>query len=175
MRAGRSLLLLRHAKSSWADEALDDIDRPLATRGLKAAPLMGREMLRRGWVPDLALVSPAVRTRQTYALAAAQWPAVPPSVVDEAIYEAQAPRILAAIRATDDAVRTLLVVGHNPGLEDLAALLAAPQSDAEAAAAMRMKFPTAAVAHLSLAGRWSELDRRTATLEAFVTPAMLRP
>jgi len=70
----RQLLILRHAKSSWDDTALADFDRPLAPRGLKTAPLIGRELARRGWLPDLALVSPALRTRDTWRLVAQELP-----------------------------------------------------------------------------------------------------
>ncbi|MBE0695045.1 MAG: histidine phosphatase family protein, partial [Aquamicrobium sp.] len=82
----RTLLLLRHAKSSWDDPALDDFDRPLARRGREAAPRMGREMARRGWLPDLALVSSSLRTRQTWALVAPELPRDIPASFDDTIY-----------------------------------------------------------------------------------------
>ena len=166
----RTLLLLRHAKSSWDDPALDDFDRPLAGRGREAAPRMGREMARRGWLPDAALVSPALRTRQTWDLVAAELPHPVPAGFDRSIYEAPAARILAAIRATPDATQTLVVVGHNPDFETLAAQLASPASDAEAMARMRRKFPTAALARLTFEGGWAELGPGGAALADFVTP-----
>ena len=166
----RSLLLLRHAKSSWDDPSLDDFDRPLAKRGREAAPRIGKEMARRGWLPDLALVSPAARTRQTFGMVAAELPVAPAAAFDRSIYEAPAGRILAAIRAVGDEVRTLLVVGHNPGLEDLASDLASSRSDSQALALMSKKFPTGAITLLTFDGSWRDLGSGTARLDAFVTP-----
>ena len=164
------LLLLRHAKSSWDDPALDDFDRPLAKRGREAAPLMAREMARRGWLPDSALVSSALRTHQTWDLVAPELPAAVPATFERSIYEAPAERILDAIRATPGDTRTLVVVGHNPGFETLAALLAAPESDAGAMARMGQKFPTSALARLVFDGEWQELGAGGARLTDFVTP-----
>lgn len=166
----RTLLLLRHAKSSWDDPSLADFDRPLAGRGREAAPRLGAEMARRGWPPDLAIVSPALRTRQTWDLAAAALPRRPDVTFDRAIYEAPATRILDAIRAVPDRVSTLLVVGHNPGLEELAALLTGPDSEPDALARMQEKFPTGALARLTFDGRWPGLARGTAMLQDFATP-----
>ena len=162
----RSLLLLRHAKWSWDDPALADFDRPLARRGREAAPRIAREMARRGWLPDAALVSPAARTRETWALAAGHLGNAPASF-DPDIYEAPAERILAAIRKTGDEIASLLVVGHNPGLQELSTQLASHDSDDQALTRLTTKFPTAAVARFSFEGRWHDLAG--ARLEAFVT------
>jgi len=151
----RTLFLLRHAKSSWDDPTLEDFDRPLAKRGREAAPLMGREMARRGWLPDLALVSAALRTRQTWDLVAPEFSREIAVTFDETIYEAPVERILAAIRKVPAEIATLVVVGHNPGFENLAGMLAAPESNHEAMAAMQEKFPTAALARFSCAGEWA--------------------
>lgn len=166
----KTLLLLRHAKSSRDDAALSDFDRPLAGRGREAAPRMGHEMARRGWLPDIALVSSSVRTRQTWALVAPELPRDIPVSFDETIYEAPAARILAAIGAVPDGVATLLVVGHNPGFETLAALLAGPGSRPEALERMGTKFPTAALARLSFDGDWADLGSGRAALADFLTP-----
>lgn len=129
MTRTRQLLLLRHAKSSWDDVSLADFDRPLSPRGQKAAPRMGAEIARRGWLPDLALVSPAARTRQTFALTSAQWPhPLPPADHVQRLYEASAEVILTQARETPGSVDCLLVVGHNPGLEVFARKLASPNS-----------------------------------------------
>lgn len=168
--AQKTLLLLRHAKSSWDDPGLDDFDRPLARRGREAAPHMGAEMVRRGWLPERALVSPSSRTRQTWELVAAELPAPVPAAFERAIYEAPAGRILDAIRETPEEVSALLAVGHNPGLEDLAAILAAPGSDADSLARLGEKFPTAALARLTFAGAWADLGPGGARLEALVRP-----
>ncbi len=170
---GRSLLLLRHAKSSWDDPSLDDFDRPLAKRGREAAPRIAREMARRGWQPDHALVSPALRTRQTWELVAEILPGGISHDFVPAIYEAPAARILEAIRAAPEDATCLLVVGHNPGLETLSTLIASRESDADALGRLSRKFPTAALARFSLGGAWRGLGPGTAVLEAFFTPKEL--
>ncbi|TIU39662.1 MAG: histidine phosphatase family protein, partial [Mesorhizobium sp.] len=91
----RQLLILRHAKSSWDDPKLADFDRPLAPRGQKTAPLIGRELSRRGWLPDLALVSPALRARDTWRLVAQELPKHVSADFAEELYEAEAGAILA--------------------------------------------------------------------------------
>ncbi|TIW68267.1 MAG: histidine phosphatase family protein, partial [Mesorhizobium sp.] len=94
MAKPRQLLVLRHAKSSWDDAKLADFDRPLSSRGLKTAPLMGRELSRRGWLPDLALVSAALRTRDTWRLVAAELLRNVPAEFTDALYEAAAEDVL---------------------------------------------------------------------------------
>ncbi len=167
---GRSLLLLRHAKSSWDDPSLDNFDRPLAKRGREAAPRIAREMARRGWQPDHALVSPALRTRQTWELVAEILPGGISHDFVPAIYEAPAARILEAIRAAPEDATCLLVVGHNPGLEELVASLVGSGSDAHAKARMRAKFPTAALAVFDVEAEWRALGPGGARLVAFARP-----
>src|SRR5438105_2422284 len=111
----RRLMLLRHAKSDWPKGASDH-DRPLGPRGRHDAPHMGEEMGLRGLRPDLAVISTARRARETWDLVAPHLGAVAQRFED-GIYEAEPKAILALIRSIDDAVGTLLVVGHNPGLE----------------------------------------------------------
>ncbi len=118
----KQLLLLRHAKPSWDDPALADFDRPLGARGLKTPPLTGRELARRGWLPDLALVSPALRTRDTWRLVAVELPKTVPAQFAEELYEAAAGAILARVRQAR--ATSLLVIGHNPGLQHFALRLA---------------------------------------------------
>ncbi|ANK74171.1 histidine phosphatase family protein [Ensifer sp. ENS07] len=166
------LLLLRHAKSAWPD-GVADINRPLGERGRKAAPLMGGYMARHALVPDLALVSTAKRAQETWTLVAA---ALPPGITVEntrAIYEVEAAQILSVLRATDPAIRTLLIVGHNPGMEDLAHELVG-SGDADLRMRMADKFPTAALAVLEFeATGWRELLSGGARLARFVTPRSL--
>lgn len=169
----RRLFLLRHAKSAWDDPALSDFERPLAPCGKKAALLMGREMTRRGWLPDLAVVSSAVRTRETWELAGAQLAAPCRTHFTEAIYEAAPWRILAEINNVPDDVGSLLVVGHNPGLELLARMLAGPGSAASALDRLNAKFPTAAIASLDVESDWAELGAASARLTDFITPREL--
>ncbi|WP_027053235.1 SixA phosphatase family protein [Mesorhizobium erdmanii] len=154
----RQLLLLRHAKSSWDDPDLDDFDRPLAQRGSKAAKLMGRALAARGWLPDQVLVSSALRTRDTWRLVADELPVHPRVAFTEALYEASAADILSQIRLADPSSGCLAVVGHNPGLEDLAKQLAGSGSEAKARMRLDEKFPTAALARLVFDGDWSALS-----------------
>ena len=117
----KTLILLRHAKSAWPDN-VEDHDRPLAERGRRAAPLMARWLAENGLKPSVALVSTARRTQETWALVAPDLGKVARRDVGE-IYEAPAQRILDAIHGVEPSVETLLVVGHNPGMEDLASVL----------------------------------------------------
>ena len=163
------LLLLRHAKSAWPD-GVDDHDRPLGGRGLKAAPLMGRYMAHQGLLPDLALVSTARRTQETWALAGAELPDdIARRDVGE-IYEAAADRIAAVVRGVDASVRTLLVVGHNPGLQELAIDLV---GDQERLAGVSEKFPTGALAVIDFTVAWRDVAAGSGVLERFVVPRSL--
>lgn len=166
----KTLLLLRHAKSSWDDPDLTDFDRPLSGRGLKTAPLIGRELARRGWLPDMALVSPALRTRDTWRLVAAAFPAKVPTEFFRALYDASAGDMLDLLRQMDSSVVTLLVVGHNPGLEELARLLSGPASKAAALQTLSEKFPTAALACFVVEDDWAKLAPGSAELTHCLRP-----
>ena len=171
---GHTLVLLRHAKSAWPDMA--DHDRPLAPRGIRAAPEMGRWLRDAGLVPDQVLCSTARRARETWQFVQEGLAATPPVTFEGRIYDAGAANLLAVIREAPAAAGTLLLIGHNPGIGDLAVLLAAPTGAGPGGAGagdrerMRAKFPTAAVAVLRFAGTWHELARGQARLTAFVTP-----
>lgn len=172
-----TLMLLRHAKSSWDNLAEADLDRPLARRGRKAAPAMGAEIARRHLLPELVLCSSAARTRQTLDLVLATWPAPHPEVVfDDAIYMASAEELLqqvhlAARRAPAPA--RIMIVGHNPGMEDFAADLTGG-GDVEARKLLAEKYPTCALAVLTFAAAaWSDVDFGQGNLELFLTPARL--
>jgi phosphohistidine phosphatase len=166
----KRLLLLRHAKSSWDDPALADFDRPLAPRGRKAAERMGRELAARNWLPQLALVSSAARTRETWGLVAAALSGSVSTDFPDALYDATAENILSEIQRTPKAVKTLLVLGHNPGLEDLARRLAGDNSEAKALQRLREKFPTAALARFDFDGKWAGLGFGGARLTHFLRP-----
>ena len=164
----RRLIMLRHAKSA-RPPGVDDFDRPLAARGREAAPRMGAYLRDEGLFPDLALVSPSRRTRET-------WDLVRPALgkvetrFEQAIYEAPAARLLAAVQDVEAPVRSLLMVGHNPGFEDLARRLAG-HGDSGALARLNEKFPTSAVAVLDFAVEsWAEVERGGGRLERFVAP-----
>jgi len=164
----RQLLILRHAKSSWDDSDLADFDRPLGPRGLKTAPLIGRELSRRDWLPDLALVSPALRTRDTWRLVAAELPTHVRSEFAEELYEAAAGAILARVRQAK--AETLLVIGHNPGLQHFALRLAGAGSDESVFKKIEAKFPTAALARFTVTDDWADLDFGGARLTHCVRP-----
>ncbi|MGJ3265450.1 MAG: SixA phosphatase family protein [Salinarimonas sp.] len=164
----RRLILFRHAKSGYPQGA-DDHDRPLNDRGREDAPRMGAYLAAEALLPDLVLVSSARRTQETFALAGA---AIGPVETREEprIYEAPAERLLGVVRETPDTVRTLLMVGHNPGMEDLATRLVG-FGDRYAFARLQQKFPTAAIAVIDLdAETWAEVVPREGRLERFVTP-----
>jgi phosphohistidine phosphatase len=173
---GRTLVLFRHAKSAWPD-GVPDHERPLAPRGQRDAPVMGRWLRDAGCTPDQVMCSTARRARETWQLAQTGLEATPPVTFDRRVYEAPAAGLLALIRRTPAAVGTLLLIGHNPATEELALMLAAvpsggaaiPQPD-DALQRMRVKFPTAAIAVLELGGTWPALARGRAHLAAFVTP-----
>lgn len=174
MARTRHLLLLRHAKSSWDDEALADFDRPLAPRGLKAAPRMGQEIARRGWLPELVYVSPAARTRQTWQLASADWPApLPAASFHDSIYGALANDLFALTRSAPQEIGSLLVIGHNPGLEIFAAQLAGPGSSSDAVKSLEEKFPSGALARFEFEGDWDELRPGIARLTHCLRPKEL--
>jgi len=166
----RTLFLLRHAKSSWDDPDLGDYDRPLAHRGRKAAAAMGVAMAERGWLPDLALVSPALRARDTWERLAAELPAPVETRFETAIYMASPDDLLGLLRAAPETARTVLLVGHNPGLEDCAGLLAGPGSDPEARSRLAEKFPTAALARFDIPPGPTGLQPGGAALTDFLRP-----
>ncbi|TGQ46618.1 MULTISPECIES: histidine phosphatase family protein [unclassified Mesorhizobium] len=170
----KQLLLLRHAKSSWDDPDLIDFDRPLAGRGQKAALRVGRELARRGWLPDLALVSPALRTRDTWRLVSAELPGKTPAKFAQALYEASAADILAKVRQANSSTASLLVLGHNPGLEEFARRLAGTGSDEAALRKLEEKFPTTAVARFVFDGDWAQLALGAARLTHCIRPKDLR-
>ncbi len=161
------LLLLRHAKSSWSDPAARDHERPLNQRGRQAAPLVGDYLRREDLVPDLVLCSSARRTVET--LARLDLPDTTAVVVDRDLYLAHPETVIDMVRGAADSVATVMVVGHNPTTHELALDLAGA-GDPGALAALGQKFPTAALAVLTLSGRWADLDRATATLDCYVTP-----
>lgn len=161
--------MLRHAKSAWPD-GVPDHERPLATRGRRDAPAVGRAMADADLLPDLALCSTAVRARETWELAAEQWGTPPPVRHDGRLYGADVSELLEAVREVPEHVRTLLLVGHNPGLEELVLELAVDGLD-DTLALVRTKFPTSAVAVLVWHGSsWHELGPGAALLTDVVVP-----
>lgn len=172
----RTLSILRHAKSSWDDPALADFDRPLAPRGLKAAPVMGRQMRVLGLKPVQVICSPARRTRETAALALEAFGgAVGPIDYDERVYEAPGRRLLERLREVAASVPEILLVGHNPGLQELTVLLTGGRIPPRFSG-LTEKLPTGSLLVFSLPGDgWSSIGEGQATLVQFVTPRSLEP
>jgi len=164
MPATKQLLLLRHAKSSWDDLSLADADRPLAPRGQKAAKRIRAHLRREGVVIDRVLCSPARRARETLDLVA------PPGevVIEEELYGATSAGLLERVRRLPEAVGTVMLIGHEPAIRELAVGLLEP--DHELA---DRKFPTGGLATLTFAGPWSALAPEGARLAAFVIPREL--
>ncbi|MFB7357611.1 SixA phosphatase family protein [Streptomyces gardneri] len=164
----RRLVVLRHAKSAWP-EGVPDRDRPLGPRGLRDAPAAGRSLAETGVLPDLVLCSPARRARHTWDLAAAELDSPPPVRHDPRLYGADADDLLDVLHGVPDATGTLVLVGHNPGLEDLVLLLAA-DGVGDALDRVQAKFPTSATAVLTWHGSWPGLRPGGALLTDLVIP-----
>jgi len=168
----RRLILFRHAKSAWLP-GVQDHDRSVDERGERAAPLMGRYIAEQGLAPDLALVSSARRAQETWSLAEPAFATPVPKRDEARIYDASVDTLLALVRATGPEVRTLLMVGHNPGFEDLGDLLAG-SGDPVALSRLRSKVPTASLIVIDIeVGAWSEFAAGRGRLERFVTPKSL--
>jgi len=170
----KTVTLFRHAKSGDKDNPnIDDFDRPLNDRGLKAAPKMGAALRDRGVCPDLILCSPSVRTRQTLKLAAAAaWDNPPEERFEKKIYEASERTLLKLLRESPGDVDHVMLVGHNPGLQDLAVTLAQPGSAERHA--LKEKLPTAAIVSFNFdADAWSDLEPGTGRVRLFITPNTL--
>ena len=169
----KTLALLRHGKSNWDDALLRDFDRPLNKRGRIASELMGAEMKRRGLVFDVVLASPAERVRETLVhVASGYGQALRPRFVPE-IYQASCAILCTILRSVGNDVGHVLMVGHNPGLQQLACLLV---KDDALIRSVEMAFPTAALAYLELPDvGWDKLGAGVGHLAAFVAPRTLSP
>lgn len=169
----KTVWLLRHAKSSWDQPRLADHDRPLGERGLRDAPRMGRFLAAVQPQPEWVLCSSALRTRQTWALLAEQWPAAPACERERSLYMADEIDLLNRLRRLPEDFSSVLLVGHNPGLEDLADTLVG-RGPANDLAQMRKKFPTAALAEIAFdAEQWRSLGPGQGELRRFVRPKSL--
>lgn len=166
----KTVYLLRHAKSSWDQPSLTDFERPLARRGRKAAPSMGAFMARKGLVPDRVLCSAARRARETWELVAPALPDTTPVEVTDALYHAAPGDLLDSLHELPPGARSVLVLGHNPTLEDLALALVAT-GEARALQRLESKYPTGALAVIDFnASRWSEVVEGKGHLRAFIRP-----
>lgn len=166
----KTLYLLRHAKSSWSEPGLTDFDRPLNERGRRAAPLIASHLASGGPLPGLILCSAARRTRETLALMLPELACDADLRIESGLYGADATTLLNRLRRIDTGVDCVLVIAHNPGIEDLAAGICGGGPE-PMRLRMEEKFPTAALAAFSIdAARWSSLREGAAILTDFVLP-----
>ena len=165
----RQLLLLRHAKSSWDDPSLSDHSRPLNARGRAAAGAMRQAMLGLALSPDVVLVSSARRTLQTLE-ALEPWEETPLIEPMDALYLATAPELLKILNGVAETARSVMVIGHNPGLHELAVQLAGSARDPADAKRLADSFPTCALAEFSVPGPWRSLAPGGARLHRFLCP-----
>jgi phosphohistidine phosphatase len=166
----KTLILMRHAKSAWDDPHQKDIDRPLNDRGRKAAPEMGAWLAGAGYAPDVVLCSTARRTRETLELMKGALPAHAQTQFLQSLYMAAPREMLAEIGKTPAKAGTVMLLGHNPGIGSLAALLAG-DGDAKTLGNLHGKFPTAAIAVLRFdVPQWSALAPGSGRLIAFQRP-----
>lgn len=172
----KRLTLLRHAKSSWDDAVTRDFDRPLNEKGKRAAAVMGKFIKRNDLTFDQVLASPAVRVIETLEQVEPasglsfepQW--------DRKIYLASSVTLMDVLRGANVDADHVLMVGHNPGLEDLIFDLVPEDSSSEARNAVEIKYPTAALAELSLnIAEWTDIKDSCATLDRFTRPRDLDP
>ena len=166
----KRLYLLRHAKSSWDDPTLADLDRPLAPRGRRAAKVMAEHLRREGIAPELVLCSPSRRTRQTLKRLAPGLGRNADVQIEPELSAASAAALLEVLHEVPDELESVMLIGHNPGIQDLALSLAGTGSEIPR---LRGKFPTAALATLELSGTWRELAPGSADLVSFVKPKEL--
>ena len=160
----KTLLLLRHAKSSWDDTRLRDFDRPLAARGKRDAPRIGKALRERGPAPDLIISSPAARARETIEAVIDSANLTPSPTFDESIYGASAAELMGIIRRLPAESSCALLVGHNPGFEETVSRLTG----------VRESMPTAALACIEFSvERWEDVEDEQGKLLWLVTPKQL--
>lgn len=160
----KTLFLLRHAKSSWKDASLPDFERPLNKRGRRAAPLIGKFMRRQKLHPQLILCSPAERARETIALVEEAASLKAELRYDERIYEATAAGLRIIVSEIDEQAEGMLLVGHNPGMEELLDFLTGEVRH----------MPTASLAHITLdIERWADVQERSGELVRLIRPKEL--
>jgi phosphohistidine phosphatase len=164
----KTIYLLRHAKSSWTDTGIGDADRPLAPRGRRAAEKVAKHLRQHGIAPAIVLCSAARRARETLALVAPGFDGATEQVFEEGLYAASAAELLSRLRRIPARTPSVMIIGHNPGLQDLAVMLAGHGNRLER---LREAFPTAALAVLSSSiASWRELGTDDAELIDYVVP-----
>ena len=166
----KTLLLLRHAKAGWGEAGEEDFDRPLDERGRAAAVRMGEEMRAIGLAADLALVSPAARAAETFDLLVRGWGADVEWKAEPRLYHASPDEMLEVPATAGPDVERLMLVGHNPGMYQLAVRLTAAV-ESQARSQLLVKYPTGALAEISLPiERWEDAGTADGTLVRFVRP-----
>lgn len=168
----KTLVILRHAKSSWADPGTADFDRPLNTRGRGAAKAVGRELKARLPSIDAVIASPAARVRETLDRLQSTYGALPPLRFEQSLYLAEPETIMGMVEALHDDVRCALVAGHNPGLHDLVLALSEPSDPLRDE--LVQNLPTGAAVVLGLpVTEWRDVRFGTAGIEALILPRNL--
>jgi phosphohistidine phosphatase len=167
----RRLILLRHAKSDWPD--VPDRERPLAKRGRRDAPRIGRWLRDHGYLPDVVVCSNARRTRQTWELVAPELGGSPSVTFEPRAYAASAQALLYLAQELPGKYRSALLIGHNPGLAELANSLAEPSAGSGKLSSAGLRFPTAAAAILEFDGPWPALSLGQTRLVDYIAPADL--
>jgi phosphohistidine phosphatase len=165
----RSIVLFRHAKADWPQ--VSDHERPLADRGRKDAAVAGRKLADSGISFDLVLCSTATRTRETWKLAVQELPHRPKTVYEERLYEASPGELIAVLNETPDDAQNVILIGHNPGIQGLAEVLAGTAEDDARERMARRGFPAAAFAVLSFDGSWKSLEPGVAALLDYWAPS----
>ena len=171
----KRLTLLRHAKSGWDDPVSRDFDRPLNAKGKRAARTIGRHMREEGMAFDHVIASPATRVVETLDELWQGYGRSQSLALDKRVYLASADTLLDLLQEAPDAADSLLLSGHNPGMEELVLLLV-PDGSSNEREAVEEKFPTASVAEIRFdADRWQDVRPGTGTLTRFVRPRDLDP
>jgi phosphohistidine phosphatase len=169
----RRLLLFRHAKSERSEPGMEDRARVLIERGRKDAAKIGAYMASHALVPDRVVISPAARTQETWKAAATGFRPAPAAMTVEQLYDATPHGIFAVIKEAPATAHTLLVVGHNPGLQEVALMLIA-SGDIDTRERLREKLPTSGLVIIDFAfDAWSKLHPQSGRLERFVSPRSL--
>lgn len=160
----KSLVLIRHAKSSWSNPLLDDFDRPLNKRGIKNAPFMAKMLRKKELKPDLIISSPSIRTKDTLDFFIKEFDYKKEIIFEKSIYEAPFENLLKVIKNIDDKHKTIFLFGHNPGLNDLTGFLLGE---------FKENIPTCGVLKIDFdTSKWEDIKEKIGILEFFIYPKM---
>jgi len=179
MNSRKTLYLVRHAKSDWEDPALADRDRPLAARGRKAAATLAGHIERSAISPALVLCSPARRTMDTLRLISGSFREPVEILVEDELYGAPMGELLRRLRKVPAPTPSVMLIGHNPGIHELALALTSPGASGahsvDTLKQLKVKFPTGAMATLAVPGPWKDLGDEPADLLEFALARELSP